>query len=373
MHQEVSKQKNSTYRVIISGGGTGGHIYPAVAVANEIRFQFPGAEILFVGANGKMEMEKVPKEGFEIVGLPVRGLQRRLTLKNLLVPFVLLWSLIKAYSIVKKFKPNVVVGFGGYASAPVLRMAEFIGIKTVLQEQNSYAGLTNKLLAKKSKCICVAYPNMGTYFQKEKIVFTGNPVRGDIISLGNKSNLLFANYNLNPDKKTVLVVGGSLGARTVNEAILANAKQLESLGIQVLCQCGSFYYKEIEERLAQLKTPNIHLREFIYDMDKAYTVADIIVSRAGALSISELCLVGKPTLLVPSPNVAEDHQTKNAMALVKEDAAVMIKDTEISDTLVSSLTDLLQNENKCQSLSQNIKALGKPDAAKDIVKTIFEL
>ncbi len=366
------KKKHNTYRVIISGGGTGGHIYPAVAVANEIRSQFPDADILFVGAIGKMEMEKVPKEGFEIVGLPVRGLQRRFTLKNLLVPFVLISSLIKAYSIVKKFEPDVVVGFGGYASAPVLRMAEFIGVKTVLQEQNSYAGLTNKLLAKKSKNICVAYPNMETYFQKEKIVFTGNPVRGDIISLGEKGESFFTNYGLISEKKTVLVVGGSLGARTVNEAILANAKQLEGLGIQVLWQCGSFYYKEIKERLAKLNVPNIHLSEFIYDMDKAYTVADIIVSRAGALSISELCLVAKPTILVPSPNVAEDHQTKNAMALVNEDAAVMVKDTEINQVLVESLRDLLKNEGKCQSLSQNIKALGKPDAAKDIVKTVFE-
>jgi UDP-N-acetylglucosamine--N-acetylmuramyl-(pentapeptide) pyrophosphoryl-undecaprenol N-acetylglucosamine transferase len=213
---------------------------------------------------------------------------------------------------------------------------------------------------------------METYFQKEKIVFTGNPVRGDIISLEEKSKQMFANYSLDSEKKTILIVGGSLGARTVNEAILANATQLESLGVQVLWQCGSFYYKEIKERLAKLNTPNIHLREFIYDMDKAYTVADIIVSRAGALSISELCLVAKPTILVPSPNVAEDHQTKNAMALVNENAAVMVKDTEIEETLVSILTDLLQNIEKCQSLSENIKSLGKPNAAKDIVKTIFE-
>lgn len=367
------KQKSSTYRVIISGGGTGGHIYPAVAVANEIRLQFPDAEILFVGAIGKMEMEKVPKEGFEIVGLPVRGLQRRLTLKNLLVPFVLISSLIKAYTIIKKFKPDVVVGFGGYASAPVLRMASIAGVKTVLQEQNSYAGLTNKLLAKKAVNICVAYPNMAAYFQKEKIVFTGNPVRKDIIALDKKDDAILANYGLSTSKKTLLVVGGSLGARTINEAILSNAKQLESLGIQVLWQCGSFYFEEVKKRLTELRVPNIHLKEFIYDMDKAYSAADIIVSRAGALSISELCLVGKPTILVPSPNVSEDHQTKNAMALVHENAAILVKDTEIDKTLVETLQKLVQDEEKSNLLGTSIQKLGKPNAAKDIVKTIFEI
>lgn len=366
-------KQGKTYRVIISGGGTGGHIYPAVAVANEIRSQFPDAEILFVGAKGKMEMEKVPKEGFEIVGLPIRGLQRRLTLKNLLVPFVLIYSLLKAYFIVRKFKPDVVVGFGGYASAPVLRMAEFIGVKTVLQEQNSYAGLTNKLLAKKSQNICVAYPNMDKYFEAKKIVFTGNPVRSDIISLGPKSNLDFDNYGLNPELKTILIVGGSLGARTINEAVLSNVDSFEKLGVQVLWQCGSFYFKEIKNRLSELNAPNIHLREFIYDMDKAYRVSDVIVSRAGALSISELCLVAKPILLVPSPNVSEDHQTKNAMALVNEKAAVMVKDDQVNELLIPELNVLLTNKEQCSELSMNIKQLSKPNAAKDIVKTIFEI
>lgn len=358
---------------MISGGGTGGHIYPAIAIANAWKEEFPDSEILFVGALGKMEMQKVPEAGYRIEGLPVAGLQRSLTLENLKFPFKLLKSLMKAKKMVKEFRPDVVVGVGGYASGPILYAAQSKGIPTLVQEQNSYAGLTNKILAKKAKRICVAYPNMEQFFPLEKIIYTGNPVRKDILELNGKRGKAFEHFGLNEGKITVLVLGGSLGARTLNQAVLKDMKKLDQSGYQVLWQSGKYYFKEMLEKTDAAALNNIHLREFIREMDLAYAAADIIVSRAGALSVSELSIVGKPVIFIPSPNVAEDHQTKNAMAYVSHNAAWLLKDNDAVGKLKLKLDELIADPSIGLALGSNIKSLAKPNAAIAIRKEIEQL
>jgi UDP-N-acetylglucosamine--N-acetylmuramyl-(pentapeptide) pyrophosphoryl-undecaprenol N-acetylglucosamine transferase len=354
-------------KYIIAGGGTGGHIFPAIAIADAIKQQYPDAEILFVGAKGKMEMEKVPQAGYRIIGLEVAGLQRSLTPKNLLVPFKLFSSLLHARKIIKDYQPDACIGVGGYASAPVLFVAALMGIRIFIQEQNSYPGITNKILAKFASKIFVAYDNLHHFFKSEKIVLTGNPVRKDISSgLPSKAEAI-AFFNLDADKKTILVVGGSLGARTINQAIEKNADKLVQNNCQLLWQTGKMYYEGIMERNKNIDTQSIKIHQFIKEMNLAYAAADIIVSRAGALAISELCIVGKPCIFIPSPNVAEDHQTKNAMALVNKNAAWMIKDSEAVEKLGNEVIALLNDEQQQQRLSENIKKLAKTNAANEIV------
>lgn len=366
-------KKQRPYRVIISGGGTGGHVYPAIAIANKMKEFFPDTEFLFVGAQGKIEMKKVPEAGYNIKGLWISGLQRKLTLRNLMFPIKLLSSMIKARKIIADFKPDVVIGVGGYASGPTLNAASRKGIPTLLQEQNSYAGLTNKLLAKKANKICVAYEHMDNYFPKEKVVLTGNPVRNDILEVDKKREQALKFFGLDASKKTLFSFGGSLGARTLNESILKNLQDLIDADVQVIWQIGSFYFDEFKERLKGFDLKNIKYVEFLKEMDLAYAAADAIISRAGALSISEICLTGKPAILVPSPNVSENHQTKNAMALVKEKAALLVKDKDAEKDLVSDAIKLLFDEDQQTVLSTNIKPLGKPDAAEKIVKEIIRL
>lgn len=358
---------------MISGGGTGGHIYPAIAIANAWKEKHPSSEILFVGASGKMEMQKVPEAGYKIKGLPVAGLQRSLTIENLKFPFKLLKSLTQASQIIKDFNPDAVVGVGGYASGPVLYAAQRKGIPTLVQEQNSYAGLTNKILAKRAKKICVAYPEMDRFFPTDRIAYTGNPVRKDILDLSGKREKALNHFGLDSAKKTLLVLGGSLGARTLNQAVLADMQKLDKEGYQVLWQCGKFYFQEMKSRLADSGLKNIHLKEFIREMDLGYAAADVIVSRAGALSVSELSLVGKPVIFIPSPNVAEDHQTKNAMAYVSHEAALLVKDSEAVGALEQKVTKLMKDDKLSGVLGRNIRSLAKPDAANAIVKEIEQL
>ena len=367
LHNLIPIKTGATYRILISGGGTGGHIYPALAIANAWMDKHPDSEILFVGAQGKMEMQKVPEAGYSIKGLPVAGLQRKLTLANLSFPIKLWRSLRMASKIVKEFQPQLVVGVGGYASGPVLYAAQNKGIPTLLQEQNSYAGLTNKLLAKKAAKICVAYPEMERFFPKEKLKLTGNPVRKDLLDLAGKREKGIQVFGLDGNRKTVLVLGGSLGARTLNQAMLKHMVDLEKEGYQVLWQSGKFYFKDMELALDKAGLTHIHLREFIREMDLAYAAADVIVSRAGALSVSELCLVGKPVIFIPSPNVAEDHQTKNANACVKQGAAVLLADADAVGKFKEYIDDLLQHEEKAQSLATAIKKLAMPEAANALV------
>lgn len=360
-----------TYRVIFSAGGTGGHIYPAIAVANALKQELENVDILFVGAEGKMEMEKVPKAGYKIIGLPVAGLQRRFAFSNLSFPFKLLKSLSRARKIISDFNPHVVVGFGGYASGPVLKRAQKSGIPTIVQEQNSFAGLTNKWLAKKAKKICVAYEKMDRYFPADKITITGNPVRQDILDLSKKRDLGYTQFQLDPHKKTILIIGGSLGARTINESILESLEKYKEANIQLLWQCGKFYYQSLKSRLDTALYPHVHLNEFIYQMDLAYAVADVVISRAGALSISELCVAGKASILVPSPNVSEDHQTKNAMALVEKDAAILVSDKEANEKLANEAIQLVEDEAKKNKLAIHAKEMGKPHAAKQIMEELL--
>ena len=363
-------------KIIISAGGTGGHIFPAIAVADELRRQDPSVQILFVGAEGKMEMERVPKAGYAIEGLWIAGLQRRLTAKNLWLnlqlPFKLLSSMLKVRRILKTFKPDVAVGFGGFASGPTLKAAASMGIPTILQEQNSYAGVTNKLLAQKAAKICVAYDGLDKFFPSEKLILTGNPVRADILDIKSKYTEGAQYFGLDKNKKTIAILGGSLGAKTLNLAMEVNAALIESpSNIQVLWQCGRLYEDDFKDGKAA-KLSNVQMRPFIDRMDLAYAVADVIIARAGALTISELCLAGTPSVLVPSPNVAEDHQTKNAMALVNKNAAVLVRDKEASEKMIVSALDIINNQELIQSLSKNILALAKPNAAKDIAKVVVE-
>jgi len=357
-------------RIIISGGGTGGHIFPAIAIANAIMERHPHTKILFVGAEGRMEMSRIPAAGYDIVGLPVVGLNRFNLLKNISVVGRLIKSLAKANKIIKTFKPDVVVGVGGYASGPVLYMASRKGVPTLIQEQNSYAGVTNKLLAKKTSKICVAYEGMEAYFPKDKIVLTGNPIRQDLLQGVSKEEAI-RYFKLDPHKKTILILGGSLGALTINRSIIQNISMLEGSGVQILWQSGKRYHSDLVLQLANKKgAENIFLHDFIDKMNLAYGIAHLVISRAGASSISELSVLGKPSILIPSPNVAEDHQTKNAMALVNKEAAIMIKDVDAPSSLLPIALDVVKDNTTLGLLSMNIKKMALTNAANKIVDEI---
>lgn len=359
-------------KVIVSGGGTGGHIFPALSIANALKRLQPDIDILFVGAEGKMEMEKVPEAGYRIVGLPVRGLKRKLTLENVKVLFQLWKSLRKARRIIREFRPDAVVGVGGYASGPIGRMAAKAGVPLILQEQNSYAGVTNKLLAKKACKICVAYEGMERFFDARKIIFTGNPVRKDLLLAkdARKEGLTF--YGLEPDKKTILVTGGSLGAGTLNKAMVRYLSDMAAWqDVQVLWQCGSYYYGQLQQELTGKLPANVKLLPFLKRMDLAYAAADVVVARAGAGTISELCLLGKAVVLIPSPNVAEDHQTKNALALVNKGAAVMVRDAEAEDRLKQVLLDLIGDDRRRAELQKNIADLAVRDSDEKIAREVL--
>lgn len=362
--------QHNKHKFIISGGGTGGHIFPAIAIANELKARFPEADILFVGARGRMEMEKVPQAGYPIKGLWISGLQRKLTIRNLLFPFKVIFSLIQAGKIIKAFKPEAVIGVGGYASGPLLRVAARKKIFTLIQEQNSYPGITNKLLSAKANVICVAYPGMERFFPAEKIILTGNPVRKNVVDIKNKKTEALKFFSLQADKKVLLVIGGSLGAKTINESIFNALNILQDQNIQLIWQTGKSFFDIAATACKSLNNKGIHCFSFINDMDLAYAAADAVISRAGAIAISELCLVQKPLILVPSPNVAEDHQTKNALALTSQNAAIMVKDSEAGKKLISEAVALLMNEELCSELSQNIIKFAHHDAATAIADII---
>ncbi len=369
--------KMKKLKFILSGGGTGGHIYPAVAIANELKSRFPNAEFLFVGANDKMEMQKVPQAGYKIEGLWIAGLQRKLTLQNAMFPFKLIDSLWKSRKIIKKFKPDVVIGTGGFASGPLLQMANMLNIPTVIQEQNSYPGITNKLLSKKANTICVAYENLERFFSKEKMILTGNPVRQDLIDIESKRAEAIQYFNLDTSKKTVLVLGGSLGARRVNQLIEKELNNFLSQNVQVIWQCGKLYFEEYKKYNSdKLITDNAQLitvLAFIDRMDLVYAAADIVISRAGASSVSELCIVGKPVIFIPSPNVAEDHQTKNAQSIVDKKGAIMLKESDLEEQFSLVFDALVKGQGKQDQLSTNIKQLALPNATKKIVDEIVSL
>lgn len=362
-------------KIILSAGGTGGHIYPAIAVAEELERQLEGkVEFLFVGAEGKMEMDRVPACGYKIVGLPVVGIQRKLSLSNFSLPFKVWKSVRKARGIIKEFDADVVVGFGGYASGPVLWSGQRMKLPTLIQEQNSYAGVTNKILGKKANKICVAYDNMERFFPAERIIKTGNPLRGVFEGLEQKRDEALAYFGLSADKPVILIVGGSLGTRTLNEVMKKWVDKIVSDGeVQVIWQTGKFYLNEMTEFAKQRNMEGIWQGAFIDRMDYAYAAANVVISRSGALSVSELSLMGKPTIFVPSPNVAEDHQTKNAMALVEKDAALMVKDNEAIEKVIPVALELLENEKHQQSLSENIKANATPNATKQVAQEIIAL
>lgn len=366
---------NDELRVIISGGGTGGHIFPAVSIANAIREKRPDAKILFVGAEGRMEMQRVPAAGYPIKGLPIVGFNRKNWLKNIPVLFKIMKSRNMAREILSEFKPQVAVGVGGYASGPTLNMAESMGIPTLLQEQNSYAGVTNKLLAKNARRICVAYDGMERFFPADKILFTGNPVRQNLLNTALTKDEAVRRFELVPGKKTILIVGGSLGARTINDSILGNlplVKQQQK--VQFIWQTGKYYSEEIHNELQRRGCPeNLIVTDFISDMSEAYAAADLVISRAGAGSISEFCLLGKPVILVPSPNVAEDHQTKNALALVQQNAALYVTDAEARRILLPQAINTVTDPAKLESLGRNILQLAKPNAASDIADEVIKL
>lgn len=361
-------------RIIVSGGGTGGHIFPAVSIANAIKKRHPDADILFVGAEGRMEMKRVPAAGYPIKGLPICGFDRKHLLKNVGVFFKIWKSRRMARNIIRDFKPMAVVGVGGYASGPTLNVAQAEGIPTLIQEQNSYAGVTNKLLAKGADRICVAYDGMERFFPKEKILLTGNPVRQGLLQHAETHEEALAAFGLQPGRKTVLLIGGSLGARTLNESMLENLKTIASSGVQFIWQTGGYYYAGIRETLKLEGQPaNLFVTDFIAKMEEAYAAADLVISRAGASSISELCLLGKPAVLVPSPNVAEDHQTKNALALVEKDAALYVKDAEAVEKLIPLALQAVEDENRLAALSQNIRKLAFADAADRIAEEVCRL
>ncbi|HSD15519.1 MAG TPA: undecaprenyldiphospho-muramoylpentapeptide beta-N-acetylglucosaminyltransferase [Flavobacterium sp.] len=357
-------------KFIISGGGTGGHIYPAVAIANEIKNRFPDADILFVGAKDKMEMQKVPQAGYSIKGLWISGIQRKLTLENAMFPLKLISSLSTSFGILRNFKPDVVVGTGGFASGAVLKVASMMGIPTVIQEQNSYPGITNKLLSKKANRICVAYENLERFFPKENMILTGNPVRQDLISISEKRNEAQAHFNLDASKKTLLVLGGSLGARRINQLLEKELDFLLSQNVQIIWQCGKLYFEEYK-RFSDRE--NVQVLSFIDRMDLVYAAADVVISRSGASSVSELCIVGKPVIFIPSPNVAEDHQTKNAKAIVDKNGAVLLKESELDAQFEAIFQNLISNEEQQRQLSSNIKLLALPNATKQIVDEIVKL
>jgi len=360
-------------RIIISGGGTGGHIFPAIAIANALKKLDPGVHLLFVGAKGRMEMEKVPAAGYKIIGLDIQGIQRKSVWKNVMFPVKLLLSVRKSLEIIRDFKPDAVVGVGGYASGPLLYAASLKGIPYLIQEQNSYAGITNKWLGKKAKKICVAFDGMETFFPFDRILKTGNPIRKESVNIAGKHMQALELYKLSAFKKTILVTGGSLGARTLNNSILAALDKIIAADVQVIWQTGKFYYKGIIEKLGENYHPDIKIVEFLNRMDLAYAAADIIISRAGAGTIAELCVVKKPVILVPSPNVAEDHQTKNALALVQEDAAVFVADRDAEANLVDKALSLLNDKELQKKLSDNIGKMALPDADEVIAKEVMKL
>jgi UDP-N-acetylglucosamine--N-acetylmuramyl-(pentapeptide) pyrophosphoryl-undecaprenol N-acetylglucosamine transferase len=360
-------------RIIISGGGTGGHIFPAIAIANALKKLDPATEILFVGANGRMEMEKVPAAGYKIIGLNIQGIQRKSVWKNLMFPVKLFNSVNKALQIIKDFKPDAAVGVGGYASGPLLYAASLKGIPYLIQEQNSYAGITNKWLGKKAEKICVAFDGMEQFFPASKIIKTGNPIRRESVAVGGKHMQALELFKLSTTKKTILITGGSLGARTLNNSVKAGLDKLKAAGVQVIWQTGKFYYKQIIEELGEDHHPDIRIMEFVNRMDLAYAAADIIISRAGAGTIAELCVIKKPVILVPSPNVAEDHQTKNALALVQEHAAVFIADRDAENKLIDKALELLNNRDEQKILSDNIGKMALPDADEVIAKEVIQI
>lgn len=360
----------NSFKFILSGGGTGGHIYPAIAIANELKAQFPDCEILFVGAKDKMEMQKVPQAGYPIKGLWIAGLQRKLTLQNLLFPVKVIDSLIKSRRIIKAFQPDVVIGTGGFASGPLLRAAAVMNIPIVVQEQNSFPGITNKILSKRASVICVAYDNLERFFPKDKIKLTGNPVREDLISIDNKRLDALTYFALDATKKTLLVLGGSLGSRRINQLIAKELDFITNQNIQVIWQCGKLYFDEYSH---YNEKPNVKIVSFIDRMDLVYAAADIIISRAGASSVSELCLVGKPVIFIPSPNVAEDHQTKNAKAIVDKNGAILLKESELEGKFQPVFSHLIGDEKQQIKLGNQIRKLAKPNATQDIVKEINKL
>ena len=362
--------KNKTYKIILSGGGTGGHIYPAIAIANELKLRFPNAEFLFVGAKDRMEMEKVPQSGYSNKGLWITGIDRKLTLKNLMFPFKLINSLWNARKIIKQFKPDVAIGTGGFASGPLLQIAASKGIPSLIQEQNSYPGITNKLLSKKVQKICVAYDGLERFFPKGKIIKTGNPVRQDLLDIDSKRSEAIKYFNLVEGKKTLLVLGGSLGAKAINELLKNELDFLQTQQVQIIWQTGKLYYKEYKIN-GDIKHVQVH--EFINSMDYAYAAADIIISRAGAGSVSELCIVGKPVIFVPSPYVAEDHQTKNAKAIVEEHAALMIAQEDLKVDFKNKFSQLIASKEKQEQLSMNIKKLALVNATKEIADEVEKL
>ena len=354
-------------RFIISGGGTGGHIFPAIAIADELKRRLPDAEILFVGAKDRMEMQKVPQAGYPIEGLWISGLQRKLSWQNLLFPLKFISSLLKSRSIIKRFKPDAVIGTGGFASGAVVKVAGQMGIPTFIQEQNSYAGITNKMLAKNAHKICVAYDAMEQFFPKEKIVKTGNPIRDGLLNIGEYRSEGLSYFHLDSQQKTLLVLGGSLGARRINQLIEQQLPLFEQLGVQVLWQCGKLYYEEYKK----YNSKQVRVLAFIDRMELAYAAADVIISRAGASSVSELCVVGKPVIFIPSPNVAEDHQTKNARAIADKQAAILLRESELNEQFANTFSKLIADEAQQEALSAHIKALAQPNATKDIVNLIL--
>lgn len=360
-------------RVIISGGGTGGHIFPAIAIANALKKIDPQTEILFVGANGRMEMEKVPAAGYKIIGLDISGFQRSSLLKNVFLPFKIIKSLLKARAIIKDFKPDVAVGVGGYASGPLLFVASQMNIPYLIQEQNSYAGITNKWLAKNAKLICVAFEGMEKFFPKAKILLTGNPIRKESIAIENKRDEAAEYFGISADKKTVLVIGGSLGSGTLNKSVLAALDKIIDADVQVIWQTGKYYFQSINEKLKGKEHKNIKVLEFLNRMDLAYAASDLIISRAGAGTIAELCVIKKPVILVPSPNVAEDHQTKNANALVEKNAAILVKDVNAENELIDSALLLINDNEKCKELSTQIGKMELPNSDEIIAKEVFKL
>jgi UDP-N-acetylglucosamine--N-acetylmuramyl-(pentapeptide) pyrophosphoryl-undecaprenol N-acetylglucosamine transferase len=360
-------------KVIISGGGTGGHIFPAVSIANALKRIDPAIDILFVGANGRMEMEKVPAAGYMIVGLDIQGFQRKALWKNILLPYKIVKSLLTARTIIKNFKPDVAVGVGGYASGPLLYASGLMNIPYLIQEQNSYAGLTNKKLGKKAQKICVAFEGMEKFFPRSKVLLTGNPIRRESVDVACKREEALAFFGLASNKKTILLTGGSLGAGTLNNSILKGLEKLLKEDVQLIWQTGKYYHKSIVQKTAKTVNQNIHITEFLNRMDLAYAAADVIISRAGAGTIAELCVIGKPVILVPSPNVAEDHQTKNAAALVKNEAAVLVADRDAEEKLIDTALSLLKSEQQTKQLGNNISKMALPNADDVIAQEVLKL
>ncbi|MGE9515798.1 MAG: undecaprenyldiphospho-muramoylpentapeptide beta-N-acetylglucosaminyltransferase [Solitalea-like symbiont of Acarus siro] len=363
-----NKIKNSPYRILLSGGGTGGHIFPALAIADAIKLKNPKAQILFVGSKGKIEMSKVPEHGYDIIGIPIDGLQRKLSLKNIILPLKLVYAVLKALIIIKKFKPTVVIGTGGYVSGPVLFVAALKKIPTIIQEQNSISGLTNKILSRYVTHICVAYDNMQDYFPAKKIIFTGNPVRKQILDVKKLKNLGLEYFNLKSDVQTILCLGGSLGADTINSAILNSLDVIEDNNLQLIWQCGPNYYDKIKKTIRLEKYPNIIIKDFIENVQYAYAVADIIISRAGAMTIAELAIIGKAVILVPSPNVTNNHQTNNALALVKQKAAIYINNNQAEKDLIKTAVELSKNKKEQQKISKNLAKIARCDSSYIIAK-----